>query len=146
MINNYTRTGCEYECAVAKAVELCQCLPWYITSNFTDITMCDMFGGHCFQHVISDVSSYKKCPDLCVEDCKGTPLTIVTSYLPINTNVACKKGGFLHEHFLAYSRQHFAFDNYKSLINGDGEIPNLGKSLANGSLCSSYVRNFVVYG
>ena len=143
LIRSYTRIGCEYECAATKAVEVCGCLPWYITNNFTGVPICEKFQGHCFHQIMSDESSYKKCLQLCKEDCSGTPLTIVTSYLPINTKISCQKGAYLYEHFMIASRKHFALENYKTLITGDGLIPDLATSLANGSLCSTYVEKFV---
>jgi hypothetical protein len=38
-------------------------------------------------------------------------------------------------------RKHFAFYNYKTLVEG-GSIPELDKSYKNGSLCRDYVKNY----
>ena len=35
-LRNYTKTGCEFECAAKLAMEICQCLPWYYPNNFTN--------------------------------------------------------------------------------------------------------------
>ena len=40
-------------------------------------------------------------------------------------------------------RQHFAFKNYETLVTGDGQIPDLQASMANGSLCYQYVEKFI---
>ena len=42
---------------------------------FTGIPICDMFGSHCFDKVISDEKFYKQCQDDCLEDCEGSVMT-----------------------------------------------------------------------
>ena len=66
----YTRIGCEFECALSQALQVCKCLPWYYPNNFTETPICDMFGAKCFDMIISDETYYKKCPVDCLEDCK----------------------------------------------------------------------------
>ena len=83
LIQHYTRRGCELECAAHKAISLCHCIPWFYTNNFTNAPMCDMFGAHCFDNVMSDENNYKQCPDLCLPTCSAMPMTVVTTYLPI---------------------------------------------------------------
>ena len=61
MVNKYTRIGCEMECAASKAIDLCQCIPWYYTNNFTETPICDMFGGYCFKQIINNEKYYKMC-------------------------------------------------------------------------------------
>ena len=58
--NNYTRAGCELECAAKLASRVCRCIPWYLPNNFTAFPMCDMFGGHCFDKILTDESNYKR--------------------------------------------------------------------------------------
>ena len=111
LANRYTRSGCEAECAIEKAVSICKCLPWYLTNNLTDISMCNMFSGYCFGQVVSDEKYYKGCPEKCIEDCNGMHMTVVTSHLPINLIEVCKNRSFLSTHFLKSSRQHFPFKN-----------------------------------
>ena len=55
----YTRVGCEFECAAKKARKFCQCIPWNYPNNFTFYPMCNMFSGHCFDQIMSDETSYK---------------------------------------------------------------------------------------
>ena len=55
----YTRVGCEFECAARKARKFCQCIPWNYPNNFTFYPMCNMFSGHCFDQIMSDETSYK---------------------------------------------------------------------------------------
>ena len=143
LTTQYTKTVCEFECATQAAIYKCGCLPWYISNNFTRTPICDPYGGYCFEETMSNEANYKKCPDQCLEDCSGVPLTLIKSYLPINTDDVCRRGSFLDAHFIHASSQHFAFENYKALISGEGTIPDLGASLENGSLCRSYVAEYI---
>ena len=54
----YSRRGCEIECAAKKAASFCKCLPWQYPNNFTSLPICDMFGGHCFNQIISNEVYY----------------------------------------------------------------------------------------
>ena len=143
LINTYSKVGCEFECATNKAIEICHCLPWYLTNNFTGTPMCDSFGGHCFEEILTNEANYKKCSRRCIEDCSGMPMTVVTSYVPINLDEACKRNSYFEKHFVHSSRQYFTFEIYRSLIEGDGQIPDLQKNMANGSLCRNFISNFV---
>ena len=69
-LQKYSRNGCETECAIKSAAEICQCLPWYLPNNFTDYYMCDMFSAKCFDDILNDESYYKDCPELCLSNCK----------------------------------------------------------------------------
>ena len=70
-------------------------------------------------------------------------MTVVTTYIPINPKDVCKEGNLIHKQLVQSSRQHFAFENYKALVTGDGTIPDLQSSLANGSLCFQFIEKFV---
>jgi hypothetical protein len=143
LLNSYTKVGCEFECAVKRAVSVCKCMPWFYTNNFESTPICNGFSGYCFEHFISDESNYKKCGDLCKEDCRGIPMTVVTTYVPINAVDLCREGSFFQKHLIGSFRQHFAFQNYEKIVTGDGEIPDLKASMANGSLCYQFVEKYV---
>ena len=61
LFNEYTQKRCEIECASKKATSFCHCLPWYYPNNFTFLPMCDMFGGFCFNQIMSNEVYYKSC-------------------------------------------------------------------------------------
>ena len=82
-ITEYTRKGCELECALEKALSFCQCLPWYYPNDFTAFPMCDMFGSHCFDRITSDQSFYKACPNWCKVECQEMALTTWPTIFPI---------------------------------------------------------------
>ena len=69
-LTEYTRIGCEIECAAKKATSFCKCVPWNYPNNFTSLPICDMFGGYCFDTIMSNETFYKQCPLRCLEDCQ----------------------------------------------------------------------------
>ena len=89
LTNNYSKNGCEFECAVDQALAKCKCLPWYYPNNFTGTPMCDMFGGKCFDTIMADERHYQKCNRTCLEDCKGTTYVALPSLEPIHTKEFC---------------------------------------------------------
>ena len=141
LIQHYTTTGCEFECAAKKAISQCKCLPWFYTSNFTNIPMCDTFSAYCFDHVMSDESNYKMCPEICRETCNDLPMTVAVTYLPIDEKEACGKGGLFHDHLMQATRQYYVFESYKALING--RIPDFKTGINNGSFCQDFVKRYV---
>ena len=117
----YTKVGCELECAAEKAAFFCKCLPWHYTNNFTKMPICDTFGGHCFERIMSNEKYYKMCPNVCLQDCKGISMAVVTSHIKINADELCKEGSFMDQLFETSSRQFFPFEHYKILF--EGSIP-----------------------
>jgi hypothetical protein len=119
LVKKYTRTACEHECAFKKAVALCKCTPWYYRNDFTSVPICEMFGGYCFDKIISTRKFYKKCPEQCLEDCNGIQLSWEKSFRPINIEKICKRGSVLHNFMMQSARQHFSQDHYNRLATGN---------------------------
>ena len=143
-LKEYTRIGCETECALQKALSVCKCIPWYYPSNIKGLPMCEMFGGHCFEVMMSDERHYKTCKAQCLVDCYETAYIIFWSSTPIDLKSTCKPGGFHHYHFEKTFTKHFAFQAYKTLVEG-GYVPDVRTSFNNGSLCQEYVQNYVSF-
>ena len=151
LVKNYSRTGCEFECAFDKAVELCRCTPWYYANNFTNTSICDMFGGYCFDKVMSSRKYYRLCPDRCMEDCSGMQLTLEKSFRPINIEKVCKSGGALHKFFMNTAIQHFSNDTHNRLATGDQDqliylhatVKNNNISAHYGTLCKEFVEKYI---
>ena len=143
-LKKYSRIGCEFECAAKQAIQICKCIPWYYSNDFKKWPICEMFKGYCFETIISDETYYRKCTAQCLKDCQETEFIVFWSIVPIDLDLTCNMGGFHHQYFQKNYRKHFAFHNYKTLVNG-GSIPDLRTSLNNGSLCKEYIRNFVAF-
>ena len=141
-LNGYSRKGCEFECAAQRAITFCKCLPWFLPNNDTNYPMCDMFGGYCFDIIMSDEAEYKKCR--CFEDCQETVLSTIESYRPLNMEEVCRKGSFLDQGLEQTFSKHFAFQNYITLVE-EGSLPDLTTSFLNGSLCMDFVSNFISF-
>ena len=140
---NYSRTACEHECAFMKAVSVCKCTPWYYKNNFTTVPICEMFGGYCFDKVMSTRKFYKQCADYCLDDCNGIQQTWEKSFRPINIEKICRKGSALHEYLMKSAKQHFSDDNYKRLTTGDKEkiaqqFVYLDKTMRNENISDHY--------
>ena len=143
-LKQYSRIGCEFECAVKRVVSKCKCIPWFYPKQFTAFPVCEMFGGNCFETLMSDDRYYRQCKAQCWTDCHETAYIVYTSSTPLNLDTACNARKFHHKHFEENLRKHFAFHNYKTLVEG-GSIPNLMESFENGSLCKSYIKNYVAF-
>ena len=63
---------------------------------------------------------------------------------PLDLNDICKVGNFMSQHLESSFSKHFAFEAYETLVQG-GSIPDLQKSLTNGSLCRKYVKKFISF-
>ena len=93
-LRNYSKIGCEMECAIKDALEICKCLPWFYSNNFTVTPMCDIFGAKCFDEILSDETHYKKCGSSCLESCESTSFVAIPSYSPMNIEEICKTTPF----------------------------------------------------
>ena len=141
-LTNYTRIGCELECALQKAKSVCKCIPWHIPSKFKELPMCEMFGGYCFDQVMSDETNYWNCKHRCLKDCHETAFIVLDHIFPMDYKKICQQGSFHDQHFRHNFQRHFAFHNYMTLIE-ERSTPDLTLSYKNGSLCEDYVRNYV---
>ena len=144
LFKEYSRKGCELECATRKATSFCKCLPWQYPNNFTSLPMCDMFGGYCFDQIVSNIIYYKMCKVECLEDCHYTSLSMWHSTVPLEVQEICKDGTFFDIFFKKNFQRLFAFESYKMLVQKQSTL-DLAKSLRNGSLCSTYVNNYVSF-
>ena len=140
-LKQYSRKGCEFECAIKVAIPICKCIPWYYPNDFDEWPICDMFGGHCFEIMMEDSRYYQKCKKECIPDCHETAYMVIWSTFELELDSTCNGRGFHNYHFKQTLRKHFAFHNYKTLVEG-GSIPELSKSYTNGSLCREYVKNY----
>ena len=140
LVQNYTRTSCEHECAFMKAVTTCECMPWYYRNYSTSIPICEMFGGHCFNKIMSTRKFYKECSKDCLEDCNGMQLSWEQRFQPINIEKICVRGGVLHKYLLQSAKQHFSQDHYNRLTSGNKEqFIYLDKMMRSVSMSDHYV-------
>ena len=142
---NYTRLGCETDCAIQKAISICKCLPWHYPNDFRRWPMCDMFGSHCFEEIMSVENNYLGCKFRCLKDCQETEYILLPAVYPINYKTACRPTSFLYKHFEHNFRKHFAFLNYNILVK-EGVIPSdMSYGLSNGTFCKEYFQNYVAF-
>ena len=143
-LKEYSRIGCEIECAAQNAISICKCLPWYYPNHFKEWPICDMFGGFCFDLIMSDNTYYKKCIAECLVDCEETTYMVFSDNMPLDLDATCNQQSFHYQHFQKNFDSYFAQYSYKSLMEG-GSIDDVERSLTNGSLCRDYVRDYVAF-
>ena len=142
---NYTKYGCELECALNHSLAICKCIPWYFPNDFKEMPMCDMFGSKCVDTLLSDETYYKDCNEQCLEACKSTSYAAIPSYLPINPEEICTQPHFLDIFWELYKNQ---LDFIRFDIMTIGKWKNFNK-YADGSrdgffeFCRGYVKKHV---
>ena len=144
-VTNYTRLGCETECAIQKAISICKCLPWHYPNDFKKWPLCDMFQSHCFEEVMSVENNYLGCKFRCLKDCHETEYIILPAVYPIDYKTACHPTSFLYKHFEHNFRQHYAFLNYKILVKDGIVPPDMAYGLSNGTFCREYFENYIAF-
>ena len=144
LFQHYTQKGCEIECAAKKAASFCQCLPWHYPNNFTSLPMCDMFGGLCFNQIMSNEVYYKACKWECQEDCEEISLSMWQTTYPFYIEELCKDGAYFERFFKEHFQNIFVFEHYRTLIQGQS-FDDLTSSLSNGSACMNYIRKYVSF-
>ena len=138
----YSRVGCEMDCAMKTAMSVCKCIPWHYPNNFKEQQICEIFGGYCFDRMMSHDTNYWNCKYQCLKDCHHTEYIIIDNVFPMDYKRICHQGSFQDNQFKHNFQQHFAFHSYKTLVQS-GFIPDLTKSYTNGSLCEDYIKNYV---
>ena len=144
-VTNYTRLGCETDCAIQKAISICKCLPWHYPNDFKRWPMCDMFQSHCFEEIMSVENNYLQCKFRCLKDCHETEYILLPAVYPISYKTACHPTSFLYKHFEHNFRQHYAFLNYKILVKDGIVPPDMTYGLSNGTFCREYFENYVAF-
>ena len=142
LFQNYSRTACEHECAFMKAVSLCQCAPWYYSNDSSTVPICAMFGGYCFEKIMSTRKFYKACPDDCLEDCDGMQLSMEKSFRPINIRKICRRGSKLFEYLKKSEKQHFSKDYYnrwKLAAEDYNQFEEIERIMKDGDMSDHYV-------
>ena len=140
----YSQKACEIECSARKAMSFCRCLPWFLPNNFTSIPMCDVFGGYCFNEIMSNIIYYKKCKKECLEDCQEISLAMWHRSVPLNTEELCKDSTYFDDFFLKNFQKLFVFENYQMLVKEQSTL-DLALSLSNGSLCMRYINKYIAF-
>lgn len=139
LVTNYTRIGCETECAAKKAMSICRCIPWHLPNDFNIWPMCEMFGHFCFDKIMAEPYFYRDCKYQCKPDCKETEYIVVHEYFPLSLGKMCSENSFHSLHFNHHFQRHFAFHNYKLLVE-NGTISD-GRSSQ--SFCLDYIGKYV---
>lgn len=81
MFKSYSKSACEFECAVERAAKICLCKPWNIPRYAGERTLyCDMYGNDCFYWVLIKTDIFDGCE--CDDDCESTNFNVFQSTSP----------------------------------------------------------------
>jgi hypothetical protein len=82
LTRTYSKSSCEYECAIENAIKKCSCIPWNIPKMTSDnISLCDL-EETCFTEHLR-MFSPTDCN--CSSDCQGTSFSVFVTRKPIST-------------------------------------------------------------
>ena len=74
LFQRYSKSGCEYECALLKSSQTCGCRPWNLPDVLNNRTkICDLLGNFCFHNTLNSPMTYQNCN--CYSDCQTTRWT-----------------------------------------------------------------------
>ena len=91
LTNKYSKSACEYQCAIKHAIQECKCLPWNIPqSSNENLPFCDLNSNNCFDLTLNTFST-QDCG--CPSDCFGTSFSVFESVIKIKNPINfCDKG------------------------------------------------------
>jgi len=120
----YTKSACEYECALEKAAKRCYCIPWNLPRlSLDDPPFCDMLGNLCFAESMKNDLDFEACD--CPNDCKSTILNIFESSKQIyNFNDYCDPSNTLFFYLENFIRTKHYYGLYYNHIVNDGPNPD----------------------
>ena len=143
---NYTKYGCELECAYNHSLAICKCIPWYFPNDFNKMPMCDIFGAKCFDTFLSDEIYYKNCSSQCLEACKSTSYSAIPSYLPIKPEEICAQTNFKDLFEELYRKNQYDFIGFDIMTTGNWKnFSNWQYEGGSIEYCKDYVKKYVAF-
>lgn len=83
----YSRSSCEYECALERATISCNCKPWNYPRRDNETTpFCNTVGNYCFFEKMKFSETFENCS--CEDDCRSISYTILETTLPYDSFVS----------------------------------------------------------
>jgi len=83
MFKSYTKSSCEFECAIQRAVKTCLCKPWSVGRYQGENTSyCDVLGNRCFIKIINNTETFDNCN--CDDDCHSINFNVFQSNNPLD--------------------------------------------------------------
>ena len=139
---NYTKYGCELECALNHSLAICKCIPWYFPNDFKEMPICDMFGSKCVDMVLSDETYYKDCSDQCLEACQSVSYSAIPSYLQIKPEEICAQPHFKDIFVELYENQN-EFIGFDIMTTGNWKNWDNWFDYESNEFCKEYLKKYV---
>ncbi len=84
LFRNYTKGGCQFECAVNKAHARCGCIPWDYPHVEEPLQVCQRIGDECFRNTMASAQIYKDCD--CPVSCSSTTYSFSVISTPLDAS------------------------------------------------------------
>ena len=138
IFNEYTQTGCIFECQITHGLDKCGCIPWNYPHLGDPSPVCDYMGAYCFEEVMAETEIIQNCD--CPFDCDTTRYSYSVSSTKLDTDMICKKA--ISETFDYYASPIYArpakfMRNYEQTENSE-------KDTGDDAICKENVRNIAV--
>ena len=135
LLYNYSKSGCEFECALKASYDACNCIPWSAPRNLSHSKTCDMLGNLCFKTLFNSPQAYANCD--CLNDCQSTTFAISESGRPLGWRDTCQVN--VIKKFVHFVQQrygiYFSWEFFSSDNNPDPDSDN--------AMCEYLVQNHI---
>ena len=90
LFNEYSQSGCIFECMAMYSKKVCQCIPWDMIRNndSENVPICNGMGSHCFYENMND-NSFRDKSCYCLPDCHSIQYATVKDEIPLSADY-CK--------------------------------------------------------
>ena len=78
----YTQAQCIFECKLSRILELCKCLPWFVSFRKENTTICNIFGNKCYEQALASTNEVLDFTNLDSPACNCYPDCEATDYIP----------------------------------------------------------------
>lgn len=69
--DHYSEANCYLECAWRRAIETCECVPWFMSDKYPELDMCGQPGNSCFKKIVDTrYDDDDPCASQCPSDCE----------------------------------------------------------------------------
>ena len=123
-MKSYTKSGCEYECALNRSALKCHCIPWNLPRSPSDHrAYCDMLGNMCFSSAMKASATFDDCD--CPDDCTSTALSIFESSRPLtDLTDYCDPSNSLFYDFKVFTVEKLYYGFYYDYVVNNGPNPD----------------------
>ncbi len=89
ILEDYSQSGCLFECVLKKAREFCRCTMWNmpVPAMESNWTICDTFGNSCFDEIMDQPHIDDDCN--CPKDCNLVKFAVASKEMALDPELQC---------------------------------------------------------